>query len=224
MAAGRNMKITLSPGPIGVKLNQSEAIAAAHRHGFEAVEPEPEYLGRLSESDMARLLDDMKSKNLVFGATGVRFAFHGQEGQFTEGMKALPAFAKTMQRVGAPRVIKYIAPGDDSITYLANFKTHVRRVRAAATVLGDHGLRLGLEYVGPKTSWTARRHSFIHTMAETKELIAETGARNLGFVLDSWHWYTAQETEADLLTLKNADIVSADLNDARLGVQIGVWQ
>jgi len=37
-----------------------------------------------------------------------------------------------------------------------------------AKILGDHGQRFGVEYLGPKTSWTAGRHTFIHTMAMTK--------------------------------------------------------
>ena len=44
-----------------------------------------------------------------------------------------------------------------------------------ARVLRDHEQRFGLEYVGPKTSWTAKRYPFVHSMAETKELIAEIG-------------------------------------------------
>jgi sugar phosphate isomerase/epimerase len=75
-------------------------------------------------------------------------------------------------------------------------------------------MRLGLEYVGPKTSWTAARFPFIHTMAEMKELLAEIGQKNVGFLLDSWHWYTAGDGEADLLTLSNRDVISCHLNDA----------
>lgn len=59
---------------------------------------------------------------------------------------------------------------------------------------------------------------FVHTMAETKELIAEIGKPNVGFVLDTWHWWTADETAADVLTLTNRDIVSCDLNDAPKGL------
>jgi len=54
-------------------------------------------------------------------------------------------------------------------------------------------------------------------MREMKELIGEIGRPNMGFVLDSWHWYTAGETIADLKTLANRDIVSIDLNDAPAG-------
>jgi sugar phosphate isomerase/epimerase len=55
-------------------------------------------------------------------------------------------------------------------------------------------------------------------MAETKDLIAEIGTGNLGLVLDSWHWWQAGDTVEDILSLKNEEIVSVDLNDAPDGV------
>jgi sugar phosphate isomerase/epimerase len=87
-------------------------------------------------------------------------------------------------------------------------------------VLGDHGLRFGLEYVGPKTSWTSAKYPFIHTMAEARELIAEIHRERVGLVLDSWHWYTAGDTTADLLALENRDVVACDLNDAPAGIPV----
>jgi sugar phosphate isomerase/epimerase len=51
-------------------------------------------------------------------------------------------------------------------------------------------------------------------MAETRELIAEIGASNVGLVLDSWHWYHAGDSAADVRALRNEDVVAVDLNDA----------
>ena len=51
-------------------------------------------------------------------------------------------------------------------------------------------------------------------MAEMRELIAAIDQPNVGLLLDSWHWYTAHETEADLLSLKGVEVVACDLNDA----------
>ena len=79
-------------------------------------------------------------------------------------------------------------------------------------------MRLGLEYVGTKSLWSSKAFPFVHTMVETQELIAEIGKPNVGFVLDSWHWWTAEEGSADILALRNVDIVSCDLNDAPLGI------
>jgi sugar phosphate isomerase/epimerase len=86
-------------------------------------------------------------------------------------------------------------------------------------VLKDHGLRLGLEYVGTQSLLVGKRYPFIHTMAEARELIAEIGTGNVGLVLDSWHWWTAGDTAADLLALRNSDVVSVDLDDAPKGIE-----
>ena len=75
-------------------------------------------------------------------------------------------------------------------------------------------MRLGLEYVGPKTAWAARRYPFLHTLAETRELIGEIGQANVGLVLDSWHWFHAGDTAAEIAALRNEDVVAVDLNDA----------
>jgi sugar phosphate isomerase/epimerase len=107
-----------------------------------------------------------------------------------------------------------VPPGSNDLTYLANFKQHAARGRGIARVRDSAGLQLGLEYVAPKTAWASHRYPFIHTMAEMRDLISETGQNNVGLVLDSWHWYHAGDTGADILALSTKDVVSVDLNDA----------
>jgi sugar phosphate isomerase/epimerase len=216
----RKMTIHLTPGTIGVRATQPEVVELAHYYGFEAVEPQVDYLAGLSDADLAKLRDQMQARQLVWGAAGLRVDFRTADEAFMEGMKRLPADAKTLQRAGVTRVGTWMRPTHESWTYRRHFDTYAQRLGKIADVYKDHGIRLGLEYVGPKLSWSAQKHPFIHTMAETKELLAAMGRRNVGFVLDSWHWYTAQETVQDLLTLKNADIVSVDLNDAPAGLKV----
>ncbi len=217
----RKFTMDLRCGSIGVRADQREAIELARRYGFESVEPSAHFLAKLANAELDELLTDLKAKNLVWGAAGLPVNFRADEDRFREGLEQLPEIARGLQRAGVTRVGTWIAPAHSSLTYLANFRQHARRLREVAGILGDHGQRFGLEYVGPKTSWTRGRHSFVHTMAETKELIAEIGRGNVGFVLDSWHWYTAEETDADLLTLGNQDVVACDLNDAPADIPVG---
>lgn len=112
--------------------------------------------------------------------------------QTTESVAARAAVA--LRLAGGTRVGPWIAPAHRSLTYRANFD----RLRLVAGVLSDPGLRLGLACLGPRTAWTSARHSFIHSMAEMKELSAATGRPCVGLVLDSWPWYTAGEGEAEL--------------------------
>jgi sugar phosphate isomerase/epimerase len=216
----RKFTMCLSCGAVGVAASSREAIELAHRFGFEAVEPSAGYLGSLSGDALSRLRAEMKADRLVWGAEGLPVEFRGTEAAFQDSMRGFPDFARQLQRAGVTRVATWLNPCHDSLDYAANLRQHARRLREAAKVLSDHGVRLGLEYVGPKTSWTAGRFPFVHSMAGMKQLIAEIGSTNVGFLLDSWHWYTAHETEADLLTLRGAEVVCCHLNDAPKGIPV----
>jgi sugar phosphate isomerase/epimerase len=214
------MKIYLSCGAIGVNASMSQALDYAAQYGFEAIEADAGWLTSASGSDVARFLDRMKEKKIAWAQAGLSVEFRKSEAEFQAGMKTLPATAIALKRAGVQRVGTWLTPMSSELTYLENFKQHARRLREAASVLGDQGCRLGMEYVGPKTLWASSRYTFIHSMREMKELIAEMGKPNVGMVLDTWHWYTSGETVADLKTLTNHDIVSIDMNDAPTGIPV----
>ncbi len=214
----RKMTIDLVCGNIGVSANQHEAIELAARHGFESVGVDGGFLAGLSEEQLTELKALMKPKGLVFGAAGLPTDFRQDQAKFEESLKGLPNFAAGLQRAGVDRVATWLTPCDGRLTYVQNFRQHAARLRQIAEVLKEYHCRLGLEYVGPKTSWTRARFPFIHTMPEMKDLIAEIGTGNVGFLLDSWHWYHAGDTTADLLSLKASDVIAVDLNDAPAGI------
>jgi sugar phosphate isomerase/epimerase len=212
------MTIDLVCGNLGISANQTEAIELAARYGFMSVGADGGFLASLTDDQATELNSMMRSKGLRFGAAGLPLEFRRDEDRFREGLNALPKFAAGLKRAGVDRVGTWLAPCDDHLTYVQNFRQHTLRLREAATVLKEYGLRLGLEYVGPKTSWAGRRYPFIHTMAEMKDLIAEINVGSVGFILDSWHWWHAGETAADVLSLKGSEVIAVDLNDAPAGI------
>ena len=214
----RKMTIDLVCGAIGVSANQHEAIELAARHGFESVGVDAAYLASLTNDQIAELKGSVKSKGLVFGGAGLPVEFRRDQSRFEEGLKDLPRIAGGMQRSGLDRMSTWLTPCDDKLTYLENFHQHASRLREVAKILKDHNVRFGLEYVGPKTAWSSRRYPFIHTMAEMKELIGEMNTGNVGLQLDSWHWWNAGESAADISSLKGSDVIAVDLNDAPAGV------
>ena len=220
LGRSHGMSIHLSCGALGIKASQAEAIDYAARYGFDVVDADGRYLGDLAQPDLTRLLDSMRAKNVGWAMAGFPTEFRKDDAAFNESVKALPAYAAGLERAGVKRVTTWISPNSADLTYMANLKAHARRLREAASILKDHGIRFGLEYVGPKTSWSTRRFPFVHTMAEMKELMAEIDRPNVGFVLDSWHWYTSGEAKKDLLTLRGDQVVSVDLNDAPAGIPV----
>jgi sugar phosphate isomerase/epimerase len=212
------MTLCLTPGSIGVSANQMEAIALAERYGFQAVEPFSGYLASLTDQQISDVVSSLEAKRLVWGAAALPVEFRQDEGKFNEGMKAFPKVAAALAKAGVNRVSTWLMPAHNSLTYLQNLRQHTQRLREVARVLKDHGHRLGLEYVGTYTLRNSRKYPFVHTLAETRDLIAEIGTGNVGLVLDSWHWWQAGDTAEDILSLKNEDVVSVDLNDAPAGV------
>jgi len=220
-AASRTFSINLVTGMIGVTAKtQAEVNALAKAHGFESVEARGPELAAMSPDDLARLKADMQSERLVWGAGFLPNDARADSPTFAEAIKNLPALAAGLQRAGVTRVGTWISPGSDELTYLQNYKRHVERIGLIAGILDDHGIRLGLEYIGTPGLRRARRYAFIHSMTEARELFADVGAQNLGFVLDSWHWWTARETGENLRRVTNRDVVAVDLNDAPAGIPI----
>ncbi len=215
----RRCKLALTPGSIGVTVqSQRELNELAQRHGFEAVEPRPAELAAMTPEQIAETQADLGAKKLEWAAAGLPVDFRKDEATFRDGLAQLPKIAAGLRRAGVQRVGTWLGPSSEELTYRANFRQHVARLGEVARVLREHELRLGLEYVGTQLLLVGKRYPFVHTLAETRELIAEIGTGNVGLVLDTWHWWTAGDTVADLLALKNAEVVSVDLNDAPAGI------
>jgi sugar phosphate isomerase/epimerase len=224
--SGRERKFyaILSLGRLGLHASFPESVELAARHGFEGLDPDAGYLASLNDGALHRLLDDLQGRNLKFGAAGLPVEFRKDSESFNSDLRKLPATAAALQRAGIWRVNTWIMPCSDDLTYLQNFRQHAERLRLCAQVLADHGQKLGLEYVSPRTLWRSQKHPFIHTLSEMKELLVAIGTDNLGIQLDSWHWFNAQETQQDLLTLRAQDVITVDLNDAPTGLTLDQYR
>jgi len=209
----------LSPGALGLPLDHTAAIDLAVAHGFGGVDPAPDrFHALLADGGLEAVAEHgaaVKEKGLQWGMAGLPIALDSPSEEFRAALGALPDALEVLTAAGVTAVGTWIRPMHATLDREANWRLHAGRLSLVSEVLADHGLRLGLEYIGPKTFWSTEEHTFVHTLAEARALIAETGASNIGLILDSYHWYTAGESPADLEGLTAEDIVSVDINDAR---------
>lgn len=219
LAPSRKFKMQLNGGLIGVRANQLQLIELASKFGFEAVTASASYLKNLDSSKVDELKNTLRNKNLEFGLGLLNLEFRKSEDEFKKVLAELPSQAGALQKAGVTRVMTWIMSNHSEMNYLQNFRFHTNRLRALATVLSDYNLRFGLEYVGPKSIWSANKFPFIHTMNELKELIGAIDKPNVGIHLDTAHWFSAAESVEAILSLKNEDIVGCDLNDAVKGME-----
>lgn len=213
----RKFKISLNPGAIGVTSTQKELIGHAVKHHFEAISPMPDQLGKMAPSELSEFLGEMKQHRLSWDAAGLPVDFRKDNTTFSNGIAELPKIAKTCQKAGVDRMSTWIMPSHNELTYTQNFKQHRNRLREAALILQDHGIRFGFEYVGTKKLKISNRYPFVGTMKEMLELVDAIDVAGVGIQLDAYHWYTSTETVADLEALTNEQIITCDLNDATAG-------
>jgi sugar phosphate isomerase/epimerase len=210
----------LSGGHIGVKANQRQALEYAVQYGFGGIAPSDGEFANKSAAEIGEWVALMKEKGIRYGAAGLPVEFRRDEERFRTDLAQFPKRAALLRQLGMTRVATWILPGHNELTYLQHFKLLETRFREVAKVLKDNDMRLGLEFVGPRTSRARFRFAFACTQIDMMELADAIGTGNVGLLLDSWHWYTSHGTVDELLRLSNKDIVHVHVNDAPAGVEV----
>jgi sugar phosphate isomerase/epimerase len=206
-------------GPaIGVRVPLPELIGLAQRHGFKGVDFNIEEAATLAHANgltsVQRLFGDSGVAPTVWG---VPVAWRGDEVAFAASLTKLADYARLSEELGCTRTIAVMMPFSDERPYAENYRWSVEHFKRVAEVLQPRGIRLGLEYIGPKTLRDAHKNPFIYTLGGCLDLNADIGTGNIGVLFDAWHWYTSHGTPADFARIHNADIVHVHINDAPLG-------
>ncbi len=191
-----------------------ESLPLAAAAGFEGSDVLIE-----SSGSPAELADALSSRGLRPGGAVQPMNFTNEAAVTKEGLAAIDQTACIAAEVGCTRFTQFILPFSDELPWKENFRWHVDQFRPIAQVLADHGCRIGLEFIGPKTLRDGRKFSFIHTIHPILDLCEQIGP-NCGLLLDSWHWYTSLGTVEEILALRPDQVVYVHINDAPAGIPI----
>lgn len=213
----KRLKASLNPGAIGLKCSPKELLDFAIKYEFNSISPLIGDLLKLSESNREAYLSKMRKNKITFDSAGLPIEFRTSELKFRDGFEFLKNNINKIVALNISSFVTWIMPTHKSLTYNKNFFQHRTRLNKIASLLENSGLKLGLEYVGPKTLVIRDKYPFLHSISELKELIEAIGKNNIGYLLDSFHTYCAEDKLADLDFLNGDDIISVQLNDGVLG-------
>jgi sugar phosphate isomerase/epimerase len=203
----------LAPGAIGVRLPFEECARLAAQVGFKGITIDVP--GSSTEAEGVRRV--LEVNKLRPAAWGLPVEFRREEAAFRADLARLPEAAKAAKQVGADRCSTWILPFSDELAFEANLERHTARLRECAEVLAEQGIRLGLEFVGPKTLRAGHRHEFISTQEGMLALCEAIGTGNVGLLFDSFHWFTSHGTRQEICKLSDALVVDVHINDAMEG-------
>jgi len=215
------MYSALSPGCIGVRVDGlAQRIAAAKDHGFAGVDIDVSEIANLVETngpDSVR--SQFEEAEIIACGWGLPVAWSGSEDDWKRDLATLPRFAKAAAEIGCFRVATWIMPASNDRAFDANLAFHIERFRPIAEILGEHGHRLGLEFIGPKTIRKNFTYSFVHDMPGMLDMTSRIG-ENVGLLLDCWHLYTSHGKASDVAKLQETDVVYVHVNDAPAGIPV----
>jgi len=208
----------LNPGHVRIKADVEQTIELAAKHGFGGIEVGIGAIADRVEADgAAAVTGPLQEAGLRMESFGLPVEFRKDEGTYQSSMTELPRLAAAAEAVGLTRCSTYILPFHNELDFERNFAQHAARLTPVARQLGEHGIRFGLEYVGPKTLRAGKPHEFIHDMRGMLRLCEATGEPNMGLLLDSFHWHCARESADDIRALSAEQIVLVHVNDAKPG-------
>lgn len=215
------MFASLNPGHVGIQnLSLEESLTLAERHGFGGLDAQLAPLhDAITRHGAGALRSLYVQHGLRIGAWNLPFMPYAvSEAEWHTELAKLPPLLASADAFGARRAGMWIMPGSDERAYAENFAFHVARFQPIARLLADHGIRLGLEFIGPLTSQKRFKHPFIRSLRETIELGRAIGP-NCGVLLDAWHWHAAGGTRDELLKALTRDLlVHVHVDDAPAGV------
>jgi len=212
---------SLCAGAIGVKGTTDQIARLAGEHGFGGMSFNAgEAAGLLDKGELDSLRAIYERHGLRPGAMGLPVQFRQDEEAFEKGLPELERQARAAQAFGCDRCATWILPASDELPFEENFELHRRRLKACAEILAACGCRLGLEFVGPKTSRAGRKYEFVYDMRGMLRLAEAIGTGNVGLLLDCWHWYCTEGTAEDIQALRAEQVVHVHVNDAPAGVRL----
>ncbi len=168
----------------------------------------------MNDQELTEYQNIMTENNISFDIAILPVDFSGSQNVYKNGLNILKEQCKIMSKINSKGFCRWIMPTSNDFTYLNNFQIHRDRLKECAKMIGENGMKLGLEFVGPKTLMSRDQFSFIRTINELRELIDSINEKNVGYQLDTFHLYCANHDIDDIRFLKKEDIIMCQINDA----------
>lgn len=210
---------SLDPGAIGVTAPFEQSMDWAVKYGFEGISFP---VGYALEKGVACVKEAFASRNLKPSVFGLSVDYRSDDAAFRSTFPQLATEAACASQAGVTRCSTWVLPGRKEMSDSDYFNLLKVRLGECARVLAGHGIRLGLEFLGPKTL----RQSLglaadgLYSAERMLDLVAAIGVPGTGLLLDAWHWHTSGGTTAVFSSLSNELVVDVHVNDAPAGLSL----
>lgn len=213
----------LVPGMIGIhNVSLEDSIKLAKDAGFEGVSFDIFEAKAYADTHGLEALKDLFGE-IIPGVwnPGVDWQNDATRDAQIEALKPVLDLA---QELKATNVTTGIMPANNDRPYDEQYEYLQTRLKPLAEVLNEGDVRIGIEFITPKTLRDQFEHQFIYKMTDMLAFAKDIGTGNVGVLFDLWHHYCAHGSVADMDVLTAEDVQLVHTNDAPVGLAIDEQQ
>ena len=204
---------------LGISGRPSEIIELALSNSFRGIDIDIVDLAEQVKTHglphARRLLDSSRLKLATFA---LPVDWQVDDKAWPDELARLSGFTELAEQIGCTRATVTIQPSSETRPYHENFEFHRKRFAALAAALGERGIRLGVGMLAPTSLRAGHTFQFIQTVDVLLMLLGTVGAKNLGVVVDLFHWYLGGGTLDQLRSLPPEKIIKVIVSDVEPGV------
>jgi sugar phosphate isomerase/epimerase len=208
----------LNPAALSVSGRESEVIELCLSFGFKGLDLDlvafQEDVKTKGLAHARRLLD---SARLKFGSFRLPLVWDDDDATYKAGLQNTRELLSLARELGIKRATTSIAPANDLRPYHENFEFHRRRLAEVGDVLGQHGIKLGIEFRSDPKLREGRAFQFVHTLDAVLTLLGMIRNPNVGIVADLFEIHAAGGSFDDARKLGGDRIIAVVASDAPAG-------
>jgi len=210
------MKPALNPTTIKQRLDLPTFIGIAAKAGFEGIEFSiDEAAAYAKQNSMAALRDLFHGKGIAPAQWMLPMPLMVPEPDFQQALSRLPSVLSVAQGLAADTAM-IVLPFRTRIDPHQATRALASQIKRCAKVAADHGIRLALEFIGLRFE-TPGETDFIIDLRQTLDLVQEVDEKNVGVMLDCFHFYTGGSEIHDLREMSGDLLHMIHLDDAPPG-------
>jgi sugar phosphate isomerase/epimerase len=210
----------LNPALIGAKTSLNRLAKQARSANFDGMDIDvTETADLVSEKSIHYVKRTFEENGLRFGGWYLPIRWKEEERSFQEDLEQLSRQSLKAKELGCNRATSWISSYSDELPYEKNLEWHRNRLTRIAEVLKKNNCSLAVEFVGTKTFRAGHKYEFIHNLEGILELLEAIKMKNVGLLMDSWHWYVSGGRLEDLKQLSTKEVFYVHVNDAPRNVQ-----
>jgi sugar phosphate isomerase/epimerase len=173
-----------------------DALDIARRAGFPAIDI---VLPEVAIEPAETISEQLKSAGLAPGPASLPVEFRRDEDTYQADLARLDHLARFAAAIGVKTMFRSI-PASSDLPAPELGRLLRRRISTCAHILGQHGIDLAIETVGPLHRRREGLHEFIWELPDAAEFATACDG-DIGLLIDSWHWHHAQGTVEQIIEL-----------------------